>query len=141
MAAGARGIPVARRWAHAEELARRGMGGMTLVDPGSVNLGLSSVGAVAANAAAGPYANPLADVEYMFARSGELGAAPSISVFEPGFRARSCWRTPARWCCYAEEIDPHTGRHLGNFRQAYSHLALSNACTHLICEDERVAAG
>ena len=33
MAAGARGIPVARRWAHAEELARRGMGGMTLVDP------------------------------------------------------------------------------------------------------------
>ena len=33
MAAGARGIPVARRWAHVEELARRGMGGMTLVDP------------------------------------------------------------------------------------------------------------
>ena len=64
MAAGARGIPVARRWAHAEELARRGMGGMTLVDPGSVNLGLTSAGAVAADAAAGPYANSLADVEY-----------------------------------------------------------------------------
>ena len=85
MAAGARGIPVARRWAHVAELARRGMGGMTLVDTGSVNLGLTSDGAVAADAAAGPYANSLADVEYMFARSGELGAAPSISVFEPGF--------------------------------------------------------
>ncbi|MBN9111367.1 MAG: 3-keto-5-aminohexanoate cleavage protein [Pseudonocardia sp.] len=34
MGAAARGIPVERRWAHVEELARRGMG-MTLVDPGS----------------------------------------------------------------------------------------------------------
>ena len=58
MTAGARGIPVARRWAHVEELARRGMGGMTLVDPGSVNLGLTSAGAVAADAAAGPYSTP-----------------------------------------------------------------------------------
>ena len=97
MAAGARGIPVARRWAHAEELARRGIGGMTLVDPGSVNLGLTSAGAVAADAAAGPYANPLADVEYMFARSGELGAAPSISVFEPGFlRTTLAWQRSGR---------------------------------------------
>ena len=93
MAAGARGIPVTRRWAHVEELARRGMGGMTLVDPGSVNLGLTSAGAVATDAAAGPYANSLADVEYMFARSSELGAAPSISVFEPGFlRTTLAWQ-------------------------------------------------
>ncbi len=41
---------------------------------------------------------------------------------------------------YAEEIDPHTGRHLGNFPQAFSHLALINACMHLIREDERIGA-
>src|SRR5215467_6179116 len=97
MAAGARGIPVEQRWSHVEELARRGMGGMTLVDPGSVNLGLTSAGAVAADAAAGPYANSLADVEYMFARSAELGAAPSISVFEPGFlRTTLAWQRSGR---------------------------------------------
>jgi GH15 family glucan-1,4-alpha-glucosidase len=41
---------------------------------------------------------------------------------------------------YAEEIDPHTGRHLGNFPQAFSHLALINAVMHLIREDERCSA-
>ena len=38
---------------------------------------------------------------------------------------------------YAEEIDPHSGRHLGNFPQAFSHLAQINALIHLIAEDER----
>jgi alpha,alpha-trehalase len=41
---------------------------------------------------------------------------------------------------YAEEIEPHSGRHLGNFPQAFSHLALINACVHLIREDERASA-
>jgi GH15 family glucan-1,4-alpha-glucosidase len=41
---------------------------------------------------------------------------------------------------YAEEIDPHSGRHLGNFPQAFSHLALINAVIHLIREDERGGA-
>ena len=54
MGAGARGIPVQRRWAHVEELARRGLGGMTLVDPGSVNVGLTSAGEVPEAAAVGP---------------------------------------------------------------------------------------
>jgi 3-keto-5-aminohexanoate cleavage enzyme len=85
MGAGARGIRVEDRWGHVEELARRGLGGMTLVDPGSVNVGLTSAATAPDGAMPGPYQNSYADIEYMFARSGELGAAPSISIFEPGF--------------------------------------------------------
>ena len=32
----------------------------------------------------------------------------------------------------AQEIEPHAGCHLGNFPQVFSHLALINACVHLI---------
>jgi alpha,alpha-trehalase len=41
---------------------------------------------------------------------------------------------------YAEEIDARTGRHLGNFPQAFSHLALIKAVMRLISEDERISA-
>jgi alpha,alpha-trehalase len=40
---------------------------------------------------------------------------------------------------YAEEINPHDGRHLGNFPQAFSHLALINAVMHLIRADEQLS--
>jgi GH15 family glucan-1,4-alpha-glucosidase len=33
---------------------------------------------------------------------------------------------------YAEEIDVHSGAHLGNFPQAFTHLALINAVLHVI---------
>jgi GH15 family glucan-1,4-alpha-glucosidase len=37
---------------------------------------------------------------------------------------------------YAEHIDPDTGRHLGNFPHAFTHLALINSAMHLIRAEE-----
>jgi GH15 family glucan-1,4-alpha-glucosidase len=41
---------------------------------------------------------------------------------------------------YAEEIDAASGRHLGNFPQAFTHLALINAVMHVIRADQELAA-
>ena len=42
---------------------------------------------------------------------------------------------------YGEELDPDTGRHLGNFPQAFTHLSLINAVMHVIrAEDGAVGS-
>jgi alpha,alpha-trehalase len=40
---------------------------------------------------------------------------------------------------FAEEIDATSGRHLGNFPQAFTHLALINAVMHVIRADHQLA--
>jgi GH15 family glucan-1,4-alpha-glucosidase len=42
---------------------------------------------------------------------------------------------------YAEEIDCRSGRHYGNFPQAFTHLALINAVMHVIRADQGLEAG
>jgi GH15 family glucan-1,4-alpha-glucosidase len=41
---------------------------------------------------------------------------------------------------YGEELDPNTGRHLGNFPQAFTHLSLINAVMHVIRIERGTAA-
>ncbi|HET9873892.1 MAG TPA: glycoside hydrolase family 15 protein [Propionibacteriaceae bacterium] len=42
---------------------------------------------------------------------------------------------------YGEELDPQTGQHLGNFPQAFTHLALINAVLHVIKLEGRQQQG
>jgi alpha,alpha-trehalase len=66
-----------------------------------------------------------------FAEIGELGRARNLCERVLSFAS------PLG--LYAEEIDPHSGRHLGNFPQAFTHLALINAVMHVITADQEMA--
>ncbi|TSE00039.1 glycoside hydrolase family 15 protein [Skermania sp. ID1734] len=64
---------------------------------------------------------------------GELGRAKRLCERLLGYAS------PLK--LYAEEIDTKTGRHLGNFPQAFTHLALINAVVHVIRAEEEARAG
>jgi alpha,alpha-trehalase len=40
---------------------------------------------------------------------------------------------------YGEQIDPRSGRQLGNFPQAFTHLALINAVMHVVRHEQQAA--
>jgi GH15 family glucan-1,4-alpha-glucosidase len=42
---------------------------------------------------------------------------------------------------FAEELDAESGRHLGNYPQAFTHLALINAVSHVIADEKREDGG
>jgi GH15 family glucan-1,4-alpha-glucosidase len=42
---------------------------------------------------------------------------------------------------FAEELEAESGRHLGNFPQAFTHLALINAVSHVIADEQRENGG
>jgi GH15 family glucan-1,4-alpha-glucosidase len=42
---------------------------------------------------------------------------------------------------YAEELEAKSGRHLGNFPQAFTHLALINAVSHVIADERNEGGG
>jgi GH15 family glucan-1,4-alpha-glucosidase len=80
--------------------------------------------------------------------SGEEGTFTICSFWLVSALAEIGERVRARHLCekllsfaspldlYAEELDPRSGRHLGNFPQAFTHLALINAVMHVIRDEE-----
>ena len=83
--------------------------------------------------------------------SGEEGTFTICSFWLVSALPRSASTASARDLCekvlsyasplllYAEEIEATSGRHLGNFPQAFTHLALINAVMHVIENDEEEA--
>lgn len=65
-------------------------------------------------------------------------------IGEPGRARKLCERLleSAGWLdLFAEELEAQSGRHLGNFPQAFTHLALINAVSHVIADEQREDGG
>ena len=64
----------------------------------------------------------------------------ALAIIDEGQRARDLMdrllRVASPLGLYAEEFDAATGRHLGNFPQAFSHLALIEAAARIIVAEE-----
>ena len=78
-------------------------------------------------------------------RSARSGSCPRSSRSARSRRARDLCDKLLSYASplglYAEEIDPRSGRHLGNFPQAFTHLALINAVMHVIRADQGLEIG
>lgn len=72
------------RYAHVQELARAGLLRMSLIDPGSVALGVLDADGLPVPLDV-VYRNSFADVRAMADACLELGVAAHVSIFEPGF--------------------------------------------------------
>lgn len=84
MGGGGPHVTIEQRYGHIEALAREGVLGLALVDPGSTNLGVVDADGLP-RADDFVYQNTYRDARYMFTASERLGVGMSISIFEPGF--------------------------------------------------------
>ncbi|MCB1739828.1 MAG: 3-keto-5-aminohexanoate cleavage protein [Gammaproteobacteria bacterium] len=84
MPGGLETIPVEQRYAHVPALARAGVLGMGLVDPGTTNFGRLDANGVPRSEVR-IYRNSYADAVYMLETCRSLGVGISFSIFEPGF--------------------------------------------------------
>jgi uncharacterized protein (DUF849 family) len=79
------GGTVVERYAHIPVLAESGLLRMSLVDPGSVNLGAGDADGLPGGAFDFVYVNSYGDIRHQVGLCERYRLAPSVAIFEPGF--------------------------------------------------------